>query len=590
MSRGRPAIILCLICSFILAGFGRQWAWQARAAAVVNPLSETREHAAQPGEGLGNMNSYALALLLGGLRGPLVMFLWSSSESQKTAHDLEDFDTKVEWIRLLQPEFDSVHLFQIWNKAYNVSVQMANLGAKYSAILDGLDYGASVNRQKPDDINIICAVGDLFGTKLSGMQLPRGEKEYYEQRIMQDTQAAVPLTRVSLPDARLPEFLAAARAAGLDQSSDALEQDDLTQTVSVTLPKPIADQLAPAFSSQGIAFTDLPMARKVVNASVRRNHLDPMLAPDGTILPELLTVTHPRPPGMSDTAQWYDGSELQYLKTYQPLPYGIPAEALGYNEFKRCQSLQRVDHESHIQLSPFVIDSRPSLSLEAFGHQEGNDGRRAELRYFGQDDSGDFLDIQLRAPAASGQSPAQLAQALANRPDPGAGPRALYDYALAARVYRDATAELRGHIQLYPNSQDRMASHLDDTLAFAQLYQADHDFLAGLMNAGDKSSAWASAADEYKQAAYQFELTVLRYFVEDDLAAAVYPKDARGLRLRRDAVDQLPPEQRRPILDAVEAASPDFYKSHPNDLGDDRSEYVNYINRCLARIRAMGAN
>jgi hypothetical protein len=331
------------------------------------------------------------------------------------------------------------------------------------------------------------------------------------------------------------------------------------------------------------------MAQKVANASVRRNHLDPILTADGNILPELLTVTHPRPPGMSETAQWYDGSELQYLKTYQPFPYGIPPEAIGYNEFKRCQSLQRVDHESHIQSSAFVIDSRPGMSLQAFGRQEGNDGRRAELRYFGLDDSGDFHDIQLRAPAASDQSPAQLGQSLATRPDSGAGPRALYAYALAARVFRDATAELRGHIQLYPGSQDRMASHLDDTLGFALLYQGDHDFLAGVMTPGDKTSAWAAATDEYQQAAYQFELIILRYFVEDDLAAAVFPKDSRGLPLRRDAVDQLPPAQRRPILDAVEAASGDYYKHHSDDFEDDRNEYVGYVNRCLARIKGMSA-
>ena len=62
------------------------------------------------------MNSYALALMLGGLRGPLVMMLWTSSETQKQDKNLEDFDTKVELIRLLQPEFDSVHIFQVWNK------------------------------------------------------------------------------------------------------------------------------------------------------------------------------------------------------------------------------------------------------------------------------------------------------------------------------------------------------------------------------------------------------------------------------------------------------------------------------------------
>src|SRR3712207_6046297 len=63
-------------------------------------------------------DSYTLGLLLGGLRGPLVMTLWSSSENQKGERNLEYINTKIELIRLLQPEFDSVHLFQIWNKAY----------------------------------------------------------------------------------------------------------------------------------------------------------------------------------------------------------------------------------------------------------------------------------------------------------------------------------------------------------------------------------------------------------------------------------------------------------------------------------------
>ena len=64
------------------------------------------------GSSLAAMNSYALALLLGGLRGPLVMWLWTKSESQKSENDLEDVDSMMEWIRLLQPEFDTVHIFR----------------------------------------------------------------------------------------------------------------------------------------------------------------------------------------------------------------------------------------------------------------------------------------------------------------------------------------------------------------------------------------------------------------------------------------------------------------------------------------------
>ena len=111
---------------------------------------------------MSNMSSDAIALATGWMRGPLVMMLWISSESQKADKNLEDFDTKVEWIRMLQPEFDSVHMFQIWNKAYNISVQMASLANKYTTILDALDYADKVNRQRPNDINIIVAVADIY--------------------------------------------------------------------------------------------------------------------------------------------------------------------------------------------------------------------------------------------------------------------------------------------------------------------------------------------------------------------------------------------------------------------------------------------
>ena len=73
------------------------------------------------------------------------MYLWSTSETQKIDRDLADFDTKVEWIRLLQPEFDTVHLFQIWNKAYNISVLMASPADKYTTIMQA----PAVRRQYP---------------------------------------------------------------------------------------------------------------------------------------------------------------------------------------------------------------------------------------------------------------------------------------------------------------------------------------------------------------------------------------------------------------------------------------------------------
>src|SRR4051812_19291525 len=109
MNRGRGAITVVLIVSLIATGLTRYWADSLRASATTSGGQAITTGTAQS---LSAMPSYALALMLGGLRGPLVMILWSSSESQKADKDLEDFDTKVEWIRLLQPEFDTVHIIQ----------------------------------------------------------------------------------------------------------------------------------------------------------------------------------------------------------------------------------------------------------------------------------------------------------------------------------------------------------------------------------------------------------------------------------------------------------------------------------------------
>src|SRR5438132_12093565 len=117
MNRGRLPIVLLMVISLVGAGITRQWAAAERYSGRGSIPQTTGA------SNLSQMNSYALALLLGGLRGPLVMFLWPSAEEQKAEKNLEDFDTKIEWIRLLQAEFDSVHIFQIWNKAWNVSVQ-----------------------------------------------------------------------------------------------------------------------------------------------------------------------------------------------------------------------------------------------------------------------------------------------------------------------------------------------------------------------------------------------------------------------------------------------------------------------------------
>ena len=173
----RGGIVVVMILSLLASAGARYWAGEKRDAAI------PRSGADASTSSLSGMNSFALGLLLGGLRGPLVMILWTESESQKSDKNLEGVDTQIEWIRLLQPEFDTVHIFQIWNKAYNISVQMANRANKYDVILSALDYAHNVDKSKPDDINIIAAIGQLYFDKYGNSQ----EKVYYRKRVRQET-------------------------------------------------------------------------------------------------------------------------------------------------------------------------------------------------------------------------------------------------------------------------------------------------------------------------------------------------------------------------------------------------------------------
>ena len=174
---GRAAIVAVLVVSLVLAGVTRDWsrAMRHNEQDLASGLTATSS--------LANMNSFSLALLLGGLRGPLVMFLWTNSENLKNEKNLEGFDTAVEWIRLLQPEFDSVHIFQMWNKAYNISVQMASNANKYTTILDALEYGTEVARSRPNNVSILYQIGSLYFDKLAGST----EKAYYTKRVRDES-------------------------------------------------------------------------------------------------------------------------------------------------------------------------------------------------------------------------------------------------------------------------------------------------------------------------------------------------------------------------------------------------------------------
>ena len=575
----KAGTVFLLVLFLLATAASRRWVLEDRFRTEA-PTSEANGPGAAS---LSSMPSFATALLLGGLRGPLVMTLWISSETQKQRNDLQDIDTKIEWIRLLQPEFDAVHLFQIWNKAYNISVKMTSLANKYSTIIDAIDYGQNVDRERPDDVNILSSIAQVYADKLGESQ----ENAYYRRRVRRETQT---LFRVEFPAAHLDQFSTLADALGWNPEEASLGLNTKTQMYSVLLEKPIADRLAQEMGPDVQTRPQPPEEAAAANRSWRRLRLPPMLDTNGYILPELLAPRYPRPADLPQDKPWYDGSQLQMLAKYQPFPYGLSTFALAYNDYKRCQLLEDLWKERTLQSNDAVIDSRPGIMLKFWAQDEWEAARRAEVKSLGGTTSKilDPLDLEL----PDGAIPLNLPVL-----DPPARDLAIYSYDLAARIFADARVEIYHHIQNDPGNAGNYFAHIDDTISMEQLMLADRDYLEAMTATGARRDALIQSANtHYILAEQRLALTVLKYFVEDRVMAKVYPIDpATGKPRTRLTIEQAPASAYVPTLLAAvretmriysdpltgEVAEGDVYQ-------DERNQYLKYVQHCVLRLESLG--
>jgi len=507
----RVPIVTAMIVGVIAAGLLRHTAVAYQDRLSARPMSRSGQGASA--SALGSMNSFALALLLGGLRGPLAMILWATSEAQKADRNLEDFDTKVEWIRLLQPEFDTVHMFQIWNKAYNISVQMASLPNRYAAILDALDYAADVDQQRPGNVNILNAITQVYSNKLG---TPHTEKVFYRRWVREQS-------------------IAPADYAG-EQGRE--------------------------------------RAARKAQGGWQRRRMDPKVDAKGYLLPELVAPKPglQRPADLPPDSEWNNGAELQYLKPFEPFPYGISTFALAYNYAKRAQVVMNVGKQTPLQLSDMVIDSRPATELGQWAEDEWERGRQFEAQAAGiQPPTGDRF--QLEAPTAGMPPDHKLA-------DAGQAAEAIYSYDTAVRVTQEAVKEFTHHIT-NPKFVDRAAtynSRIDDMKAIGLVCAADRDYLKAMVAKmpEERETLLRAAADEYQKAIGAFQLIVLRYYVDEEVFNVAYPKGvtpATVMNLSRAEQDQAMARVRQ-----MSAERP------PTQNAEEYAEYTAYLDRATARL------
>src|SRR5438270_3717007 len=450
------------------------------------------------------MNRSSLALMLVGISGPLVMVLWTKFENQKIDRDLEDVDTMIEWIRLLQPEFDTVHIFQIWNKAYNLSVMMASPASKYTTILDAIDYARRVEIDRPDDINILAQLSQVFSEKLGGKNVT--EHGFYRRHFREDT-----LTEESRKRA-FPEERA-------------------------------------RYNRLGLRFVD-----------PSRN--GPILDDNDNLLPQFVAPRKRRPANVPPTGDWSDGSELQYLKKYEPYPYGIPPTAMGYNFAKRAQVAMTVGGQQPLQVSNTVIDSRPGITLKEWAEAEADEAAAYEGKAFAIATEPESKANETRtAPVQPGQTPA----------DPAALHAGVYHYGLSSRLAEDAIGEYRRHLNSpeYLNRFTLYQSHMDELVATQLLSFADHQYLSSFEPGGDPNKMLASAAEYYAKASIAYARIVLTYYIDDKIVDQIYPPG-----YKRANISKLPEEQVLPLLARALGAT---MAAGENLHDEDRDDYLTYL-------------
>ncbi len=104
-------------------------------------------------EGEAEITGSALRLTLTGSRGIAVTALWLSAIDKQKRNDFHEFETRVRMVTKLQPNFITPWIFQSWNIAYNVSVEMHGSGDMYFYIVRGIQLlaeGERRNKRSPD--------------------------------------------------------------------------------------------------------------------------------------------------------------------------------------------------------------------------------------------------------------------------------------------------------------------------------------------------------------------------------------------------------------------------------------------------------
>ncbi len=136
----------------------------------------------RPALELSDLPAQAVTLILGGFRGPYVVWLWIKVEEDKHNRihfDLIDGYTKI---AMLQSDYPQVWTFLAWNLAWNLPVQWQSLERRYQWIRRAVEFLGEGYRKNPHSAQIAADMGRIYSEKLGRSQ----EAEYYRRRVREE--------------------------------------------------------------------------------------------------------------------------------------------------------------------------------------------------------------------------------------------------------------------------------------------------------------------------------------------------------------------------------------------------------------------
>jgi hypothetical protein len=136
----------------------------------------------RPALELADLPGQAITLILGGFRGPYVVWLWVRAEEEKQRKIHFDLLDRYAKIAALQADYPQVWTYNVWNIVWNETVQWQSRERKYEWIRRGIEFLTEGCRKNPHSAVILESMGWIYSQKLGLSQ----EAPFYRQRVRED--------------------------------------------------------------------------------------------------------------------------------------------------------------------------------------------------------------------------------------------------------------------------------------------------------------------------------------------------------------------------------------------------------------------